>query len=419
MSSFRTHIVKNDIFLTGWNSTAEGKLSLTDTGIIWEANSDVVTIRHRFIKSIEAKWNTTKLKLCLENRGSRCVVFVFEDYKQRALCLAEINQVKKSKKRKRKIQRKNQKKKKKRNVLVGVFSSDNFINHRTEDIWRYKICQTFLNVVDFATMRSTNKLINVYWRVFMNKYMMKPIVHVRVPQYCPTLRQALAFTNAYYDKYDYQKRVPLTIELDEGNHKIANCSAEKTPANVLNIHRSHITFIGKGKDKTTIHGGFDVVNQQNVKFEELAITNSRGVGLMLEGRQANVDVLNCVVKDCGKTGMVLCLSANVTATQCEFLGNGHHGVQSVYGAIVRLNDCKIYHNGAHGLFASLRGRANIHGAKTDIHSNKGDGVVTTKGGHVKIHLPFQHNTSHDNANYDRYQEEAGSIANINADGSFV
>ena len=38
---------------------------------------------------------------------------------------------------------------------------------------------------------------------------------------------------------------------------------------------------------------------------------------------------------------------------------------------------------------------------------------------VNIHLPSQHNTSHDNVGGDREQEDGGSIANINADGTFT
>ena len=41
--------------------------------------------------------------------------------------------------------------------------------------------------------------------------------------------------------------------------------------------------------------------------------------------------------------------------------------------------------------------------------------------HVNIHLPSQHNTStsHDNVGQDRHQITGGSIANINADGTFT
>jgi hypothetical protein len=60
----------------------------------------------------------------------------------------------------------------------------------------------------------------------------------------------------------------------------------------------------------------------------------------------------------------------------------------------------------------------LHGTKTDIHSNKRHGIRATSRGKVNIHLPSQHNTSHDNVGEDRSQD-GGSIANINADGTFT
>ena len=61
----------------------------------------------------------------------------------------------------------------------------------------------------------------------------------------------------------------------------------------------------------------------------------------------------------------------------------------------------------------------FHCTKTDIHSNKRIGICALERGKVNIHLPSQHNTSHDNVGEDRVQVFGGSIANINADGTFT
>ena len=112
--------------------------------------------------------------------------------------------------------------------------------------------------------------------------------------------------------------------------------------------------------------------------------------------------------------------ATVTATQCEFMENGWTGV-FCHGANTkaRLNDCKMHHNGGDGLSAFLDVVVALHGTKTDIHSNKGRGIYAFRRGKVNIHLPSQHNTSHDNVGEDRYREDGGSIANVNADGTFT
>jgi hypothetical protein len=194
----------------------------------------------------------------------------------------------------------------------------------------------------------------------------------------------------------------------------------------MNVTCSHITFVGKGKDQTTIRGGFKVENQQHLTFEELTITNGGiGDGLYLEGSETTVDVLKCAVKECGGTGMHVREGATVTAAQCEFMENGHYGV-FCRGANTKakLTDCKMHHNGFDGLQVYEHAVVDLHGTKTDIHSNKSRGIRASSRGKVNIHLPSQHNTSHDNVGDDRNQESKsggapGSIANINADGTFT
>jgi hypothetical protein len=85
----------------------------------------------------------------------------------------------------------------------------------------------------------------------------------------------------------------------------------------------------------------------------------------------------------------------------------------------RLTDCKMHHNGRNGLYAYGDAVVDLHGTKTDIHSNKGNGIAAYIRAKVNIHLPSQHNTSHDNDEEDRCQWRGGSIANINADGTFT
>ena len=241
----------------------------------------------------------------------------------------------------------------------------------------------------------------------------------------------------------YTNKDPLKIVLGKGVHeiekkkrKIVAITAITLMSSVmpvgnpnLNVICSHITFVGKGKDQTTIRGGFDVNNQQNIKFEELTITNSGGYGLVLEGSETNVGVLKCAVKECRGGGMSVRSGATVTATQCEFMENGSNGVYCA-GATTkaRLNDCTVHHNGeglglglfrGTGLNAFDHAVVDLHGTKTDIHSNKGYGILADRRAKVNIHLPSQHNTSHGNSGDNRRQETRGSIANINADGTFT
>ena len=72
-----------------------------------------------------------------------------------------------------------------------------------------------------------------------------------------------------------------------------------------------------------------------------------------------------------------------------------------------------------GLSADKHAVVDLHGTKTAIYCNEGGGIWATVLGKVNIHLPSQHNTSHGHDEWDRNLQDGGSIANINADGTFT
>ena len=291
--------------------------------------------------------------------------------------------------------------------------TNQFIRDIPEMLWWQKILQPFLNLEDLSILRCTNTFFQTYWESVLKQNV------IRVPQGCPTLEKAMALAVVFSEKKEYTEVDPLKIRLEKGVHEIVGGDD-----GLMHVTCSHITFVGKGKDQTTINGGFHVSDQQHVKFEGLTLTNQHGSGLYLKGSETTVDMLKCVVKECGGTGMCVRDGATVTATQCEFMENAGHGVYCAgANTKARLNDCKMHHNGGDGLSVNERAVVDLHGTKTDIHSNKGDGIYATNNvfyrTKVNIHLPSQHNTTHDNICEDRYQNGGGSIANINADGTFT
>ena len=187
---------------------------------------------------------------------------------------------------------------------------------------------------------------------------------------------------------------------------------------------NNITIIGKGKGRTTLLGGFGLNGKQNVRvrvrIEQLSVTNEAGYGLVCRRNGTNVDVTECCFENCQYSGMGVVAGATVTATRCDFMENGHFGV--ICGGAntkVRLHDSTMHHNGLDALWAEDHAVVDLHGTKTDIHSNKGRGILAFIRAKVNIHLPSQHNTSHDNVRRNRGQHSGGSIANINADGTFT
>jgi hypothetical protein len=291
--------------------------------------------------------------------------------------------------------------------VAPIFSTTRNINRVPVEVWREHICRKFLNLTELSILRRCHTFFEKYWQNVMAQNV------IRVPQGCPTVEKAMALAVIFSERKEYTETDPLKIRLEEGVHEIVG------NGRVLIVTCSHITFVGKGKNHTTIRGGFYVHNQQNVKFEELTITHDVVYGLLLVGSETTVDVLKCVVKKCGGTGMVVFGGVNVTATQCEFMENACGVFCGDANTKARLTDCKMHHNGGNGLAADDHIVVDLHGTKTDIHSNKRCGIAAGNRGKVNIHLPSQHNTSHDNVGEDRHQENGGSIANINADGTFT
>jgi hypothetical protein len=277
------------------------------------------------------------------------------------------------------------------------------------EVWREHICRKFLNLTELSILRRCHTFFEKYWQNVMRQNV------IRVPQGCPTVQKAMDLAVIFSERKEYTETDPLKIRLEEGVHEIVG-----DHCGYMNVTCSHITFVGKGKDHTTIRGGFKVINKQNVTFEGLAVTNSSGVGLELRGSETTVDVLKCVVKECGGTGMWVRTGVTVATIQCEFMENGGNGVYCEgANTKVRLDDCTMHHNGKDGLVAWDDAVVDLHGTKTGIHSNKWSGIRALDRGKVNIHLPSQHNTSHDNVGEDRRQINGGSIANINADGTFT
>jgi hypothetical protein len=224
----------------------------------------------------------------------------------------------------------------------------------------------------------------------------------------------------FSERNECTRENPVQVEVGEGDHEMVGVAAAAFYAGQLtHVNCGNISIVGKGKGKTTILGGFYVIDKQNVTIEHLDVTNDAGFGLVCQGSGTNVDVMECCFQKCSIRGMGVTNDATVTATRCDFMENGEFGVACTgANTKVRLNDSTIHHNGYHGLLAQGRAVVDLHGTKTDIHSNKWDGISTSNNAKVNIHLPSQHNTTHGNGR-DRVQDTGSSIANINADGTFT
>jgi len=218
---------------------------------------------------------------------------------------------------------------------IKMFSSESLVNAIPIEIWRDEI-STKLGYFDRSNGNATCNEFNDTFDNYNQKFLKKHAIHV--PQDVPTIDKAMELVAKL--QMDPTEKDPLRIVLDKGVHEIVGVQR-----GAMNVTCSHITFVGKGKDHTTIRGGFNVNNQQNVTFEGLTVTNSRGNGLWLRGSETTVDVLKCAVNECGGNGLGVYSGATVTATQCEIMENGGEGVYCAgANTKARLNDCKMHHN---------------------------------------------------------------------------
>jgi hypothetical protein len=269
-------------------------------------------------------------------------------------------------------------------------SSSRWVNKVPHDIWVHQILQPFLDLKALSTVGRCNTFFEEYWQ-----YMLKQNV-IRVPEGCPTMNEAMDLAVIFSERNESSKENPVKIQLGDGEHEMVG--VQIFPNNALTatvVPCSNITIVGKGRGKTTILGGFYVNGKQNVKIEQLSVTHRNGNGLFCHGGGTNVSVMGCSFKMCRYCGMSVRGGAIATGTQCEIMEN-RDGVCAYNHAVV-----------------------DLHGTKTDIHSNKMNGIRAYEIGKVNIHLPSQHNTSHDNEGPDREHFMGGSIANINADGTFT
>ena len=152
----------------------------------------------------------------------------------------------------------------------------------------------------------------------------------------------------FSERNECTRENPVTVEVGEGGHVMVGVDTGSYGL-LTHISCNNITIVGKGKGKTTILGGFYVHDKQNVKIEQLAVTNE-GYGLRCAGSGTNVDATECCFKKCQYSGMGILETATVTATRCDFMENGQFGVIcSGANTKVRLNDSTIHHNGWDGL----------------------------------------------------------------------
>jgi len=264
-----------------------------------------------------------------------------------------------------------------------------------QEVWEHVIIP-FFNVKELAKLRPTCRWCNEQWQEFLKRNTLC------VPEQVPTIDEAMRIGFNLSKQKEYSNEKPLVVVLSEGDHVVEGSWTDSNgyvKENTLGITCSNISFVGQGKDKTTVHGGIGVSNKKNVTVKSLTLTSTlNGVGLWVEGEEASVEMMGVSVKECENSGLVVASGASVKATQCEFSENAE-GMFVTGGSKGIFTDCSFHHNANAGVRAANEGTlVELRGEQTEIHHNGGNGLDAWINATINIYIPSRSITAlvHDN-----------------------
>jgi len=286
------------------------------------------------------------------------------------------------------------------------------------EIWDHVIIP-MLGLKDLALARPVCTFFEAYWQ---NKFS-NNVLPLRVGNDVATINDVIGVIEILSSRREYTKFNPFVVLLGKGEHQITSSHIDPGGVNhltTLDITRNNITFLGTGKDTTTILGGFRVVNFENITFKNMTVTNTSGNGgrdgYGIHMSNAKVELFGVALKRCGYAALNTSDSSSetttVVATRCEF-ANSWIGA-FVHGSLTSatFNNCLFHNNYPFGIFVSSKATIHLHGEATAIQSNESNGIGATYSGKVVIHLPSHHNTIYNNGREDRYTHSGGTITNV-------
>jgi len=281
------------------------------------------------------------------------------------------------------------------------------------EIWDHVIIP-MLGLKDLALARPVCTFFEAYWQdKFSNN-----VLPLRVGNDVATINDVMGVIEILSSRREYTKINPFVVLLGKGEHQITSSWANEDGeefATTLAFTRSNITFVGTGKDTTTILGGFHIENFENITFKNMTVTNTSKDGCGIDMRNAKVELMDVAFKGCEYAAIYIPNSTSettVVATRCEFANSRHGAVLENSLASATFKNCVFHDNREDGILGSSNATIHLHGEATAVHSNKGDGIRALYSGKVIIHLPSHHNTVYNNRKQDRFTVFGGTITNV-------
>merc|ERR1712166_686959 len=140
------------------------------------------------------------------------------------------------------------------------------------EIWDHVIIP-MLGLKDLALSRHVCTFFEAYWQdKFSNN-----VLPLRVGNDVATIEDVMGVIEILSSRREYTKLNPFVVLLGLGEHRITSSWIDEDGygyETTLEITRSNITFVGTGKDTTTILGGFGIFEQENILFKNMTVTNT-------------------------------------------------------------------------------------------------------------------------------------------------
>jgi len=241
---------------------------------------------------------------------------------------------------------------------------------------------------------------------------------LRVGNDVATIEDVMGVIEILSSRREYTKLNPFVVLLGKGEHQITSSWTDPSGTVIqttVQITCSNITFLGTGKDTTTILGGFRIDNLENITFKNMTVTNTSDNGDGIFMRNAKVELFDVALKGCRGNAFFTqptTFETTLLATRCEF-------ANSTFGAVVNgsltsatFKNCVFHDNEYDGIVGYKSATVHLHGEATAIYSNGRHGIWVLVSGKVIIHLPSQHNTSYNNGGHNRYTMTGGTITNV-------
>jgi hypothetical protein len=309
-------------------------------------------------------------------------------------------------------------------IIYDESIANQWLDEPPLEIWDHHIIP-LLGLRDLALSRHVCTFFEAYWQdKFSNN-----VLPLRVGNDVATIDRGMRVIEILSSRREYTKLNPFVVLLGKGEHQITSTWIDPDEeddedgynepfeqAATLGITCSNVTFVGTGKDTTTVLGSFAIENKINITFKQMTVTNtSNSMGIRMSN--AKVELMDVALKGCESFALYISSTASETilvATRCEFANNTYGA--SVSGSLTSatFNNCVFHDNEYDGINAYDKATIHLHGEATAIHSNGLHGISAVAGVKVIIHLPSHHNTTYNNGGQDRHTAIGGTITNVPA-----